>query len=77
MKVNDFVRGALRVRRDKRDMEADGWEFVGERGGNLWELYRGSRIGFVITDVRISADGLGLWIKTSDAGNHFYGAHQK
>jgi len=77
MKLSEFGRAALRVRRDKRDMEADGWEFVGEGGGKLWELHRGSRIGFVITEVRIAADGLGLWIKTRDAGSHFHGAHQK
>lgn len=57
---------ALRIRRDKRDRERNGWEYVGEGGGRLWELCRGSRIGYKITDVAIAADGVGLWIKTED-----------
>ncbi len=65
MKLSQFSRVALNVRRDKRDMKRDGWEFVGEGGGALLELYRGGRHGHVITDVRISACGKGLWIKTA------------
>jgi hypothetical protein len=55
-----------RVRTDNRNMAKQGWEKVGEDGGNLWELNRGSRIGHRITDVRIAADGVSLWIKTED-----------
>lgn len=61
-----LAKETLAHRRDVRDMTKAGWEFVGERGGRLWELYRGYRIGYRITDVRISRDGLGLWIKTAD-----------
>lgn len=56
-----------RVRTDNRDMVKAGWEKVGEGGGKLWELNRGSRIGHRITDVRIAADGVSLWIKTEDS----------
>lgn len=63
----DWQKRVLAVRRDQRDRPKEGWEFVDDRGGKLWELQRGYRIGYRITDVRISADGLGLWIKTADA----------
>jgi len=68
MKVTDFTRRALATRRDKRDMLAQGWEFVGEGGGNLWELYRGVRWRQRIVDVRIAACGKALWVKTE--GKH-------
>lgn len=64
MKVTAATKRALADRRDDRDKLASGWERVGERGGKLWELYRGYRIGYKITDVRIAADGRSLWIKT-------------
>lgn len=67
MKVTDFTRRALAVRRDRRDMIAAGWEFVGEGGGKLWELYRGYRYTHRISDVRIAADGKALWIKTKES----------
>jgi len=66
MLESDFSKRVIRARRDRRDMLRAGWEFVGESGGKLWELYRGGRVGQVITDVRIAADGLGVWIKTAN-----------
>ncbi|RTM07424.1 MAG: hypothetical protein EKK31_11725 [Hyphomicrobiales bacterium] len=65
MKLTQITRQVLKVRRDRRDMERDGWEFIGEGGGCLWELERGYRTRHVITDVRIAASGKGLWIKTA------------
>lgn len=65
MKVNNFTREALKIRRDKRDMPKDGWEYVGERGGSMWELHRGWRYDQHIVDVRIAACGKALWIKTA------------
>lgn len=67
MKVNGLTKRALHTRRETRDMLAAGWERVGAGGGRLWELDGGCRIGWIITDVRIAADGLSLWIKTRDA----------
>lgn len=74
MKMNELTKQALRYRRDHRDMRAAGWEYIDERGGRLWQLHRGFRIGHRITDVRISADGLGLWIKTEEDLTPFRGA---
>lgn len=65
MKLSPLTRQALRGRREVRDLTREGWEQVGEGGGNLWELHRGCRHDHVITDVRIACDGKSLWIKTS------------
>lgn len=65
MKVTGFTRQAMAVRKDIRDMERDGWEFVGEGGGRLWELERGGRWDHIIVDVQIAASGKGVWIKTA------------
>jgi len=58
---------AVAIRRERRAMTKDGWEHLGEGGGKLWEMYRGGRVGHQITDVRIAADGISLWIKTAPA----------
>jgi len=65
MKVSRFTRDALKVRRDMRDHLKDGWEFVSEGGGNLWQLYRGGRTNEKIIAVEISACGKAIWIKTA------------
>lgn len=65
MKVTEATRRWLAIRRDERDMKRAGWEFVGEGGGKLWELYRGCRTSHSIVDVRIAACGRALWIKTA------------
>jgi hypothetical protein len=65
MRVTDFTRSALAVRRDHRDREREGWEYINENGGNLWELHRGGRWDHRIVDVRVSACGKALWIKTA------------
>ena len=54
----------IRIRRDYRDMELAGYEYVGERGVNLWELYRGWRYDHKIVEAVIAADGRGIWVKT-------------
>lgn len=63
MKVTDFTKGALTVRRERRDMAKAGWEFVGEDGGKLWELEREGRYTHRIADVKIAACGKALWVK--------------
>lgn len=65
MIVTGFTKRTLSIRRDMRNRQRDGWEYVGDSGGNLWELHRGGRIDQVITDVAIAASGKGLWIKTA------------
>jgi hypothetical protein len=61
-----FQKRVLASRREHRDLPKQGWEYLGEGGGKLWELYRGYRIGYEITEVRIAASGTALWIKTED-----------
>lgn len=53
------------LRKARERLIADGYEEVGERGGNLWELYRGFRYDHVITEVVIGPDGRSLFIKTA------------
>lgn len=60
-----FSKHARLVRTEHRDLPKQGWEHVGERGGKLWEFYRGCRIGHHVTDVRIAADGISFWIKSA------------
>jgi hypothetical protein len=67
MKVTDLTRSRLLERRTRRTLLAHGFEEVGEGGGRLWELYRGARIGFKITDVRIAPEGRSVFVKITDA----------
>ncbi len=73
MKVSVWTRRALAVRRRAREfskerasMLKDGWELVDDRGGNLWSLNRGSRMGMEIKRVRIAADGQSLWVQIGE-----------
>jgi hypothetical protein len=63
MKVTDFTKRALRIRRIRARLKADGWEEVGEGGGKLWELYRGYRYNQEIKEVAIDPGRRSLWIK--------------
>lgn len=69
MKVTQFTRVTLAVRREKRDLPKDGWEYVGENGGRLWELHRGYRYRHRIVEVRIAYDGKGLWMKAAESSS--------
>ncbi len=68
MIVTDFSRRALLVRREARKLGRDGWQHVPEPDSRI---VRGALWDHVITDVRIDAQGKGLWIKTGPekAGN--------
>ena len=55
----------IAVRRDMRDRKRGGYEYLGEGGGNIWELYRGYRYNHVITEAIIAVDGKGVWVKTA------------
>lgn len=63
MKVTDHTRQLLKRGRWHRDLIRRGYEQIGERGGKLWELYRGYRQGQRIVDVEIDPDGMSLWVK--------------
>lgn len=65
MKMNQFTKEVLASRREERDFPKEGWEKVDDHGGNLWELNRGWRWNHIITDVKISASGKEIWVKTS------------
>ena len=66
MKVTALTKRNLHIRRERKRLFAEGYEEIGENGGRLWELYRGFRIGYVITEVVIGPDGCSLFIKTRD-----------
>lgn len=59
----EWQKSARRYRTEKRDMERDGWEYVGENGGLLWELHRGYRQNKEIVGVKVAYGGKALWIK--------------
>lgn len=68
MRVNETTRRALAVRRQRRDLVAQGYEEVGEGGGRLWELERGGRIGHRITDAIIAIHGRSVYVKIESTG---------
>lgn len=70
MKVTERTLRALTVKRIRRDFIERGYEEVGERGGKLWELYRGARIGHRVVDVEIDPDGMSLWVKIEREDGH-------
>jgi hypothetical protein len=63
LKVTDLTKRVLHYRRIVKEWRKEGYEQVGERGGNLWQLYRGARVGKKIVDVRIAPDGLSVFVK--------------
>jgi hypothetical protein len=64
MLVTEHTREGLRLERFRRDMEARGYEKIGEGGGKLWELYRGWRTDQRIVDAIVDPGGRAIWIKT-------------
>lgn len=63
MKVTDRTRRALAYRRTVRQWRKDGYEEVGENGGNLWQIYRGHRVGKKIIDARVAPHGMSVFVK--------------
>jgi hypothetical protein len=64
MLVTDHTRRALAYRRQKKQLLAEGYEYVSEP---IWELHRGARWRERIVDVKISTDGQSLYVKTAEA----------
>jgi hypothetical protein len=58
-----WQKAMVAAKREHRDLPNEGWEYLGERGGNLWEIYRGARYGQRIVEARAAADGMGVWVK--------------
>ncbi len=65
MHVTDQTREALRCRRIRRKLVADGFEEIGGNGGHLWELHRDIKRDHAITAVAIAPEGKSLFVKTS------------
>jgi hypothetical protein len=65
MDVTDRTKEALRCRRIRRGLIADGFEEIGANGGHLWELHRDIKRDHAIMAVAIAPEGKSLFIKTS------------
>lgn len=63
VKVTERTKLMLHYRRITRRWIAEGFEDFGERGGKLWEIYRGGRRGKHITDARVAPDGMSVYVK--------------
>lgn len=63
MIVTEWTRECLHYRRTVKKWLAEGYEQVGECGGNLWQLYRGSRQHCRIIDARVAPDGMSVYVK--------------
>ncbi len=69
MHVTDRTREALRCRRIRRKLLADGFEEIGESGGHLWELHRDiKRDHNSITAVAMAPEGKTLFVKAERKG---------
>ena len=63
MIVTERTRTVLRAERIRKRLKASGWMEVGERGGELWKLYRGEFYDHLISEVAIDPYRKSLWIK--------------
>lgn len=63
MKVTDLTRRRLHYRRTVRRWLAEGFEEVGEGGGELWQIYRGYRVGQTIQEARVAPGGMSVFVK--------------
>jgi hypothetical protein len=67
MIVSDFTREQIAVRRQMRDLHSRGYERISCAFGvgKLWELDRGCRVGWKITDAVIGLDGKSVYVMTA------------
>jgi hypothetical protein len=65
MKVTKFTREALALRKETREMQANGYEQIEVD----WKLHRGAKYDHKITffDAKVSCDGQHVWIKVETA----------
>ena len=63
VKLSERSKQILGNRRFHRDMTARGYEEVGERGGRLWEIYRGGRVGSRIIDAVVAPNGMSVYVR--------------
>ena len=62
MKVTDLTRRALKIRRERRDLEARGYR----RHETDWEIHRGAAYRQVIIDAKVSCCGKYVYTKIGD-----------
>ena len=65
MLMTELTKDALRIRRGRRLLMAEGFIPVGENGDPLWKFQRGAWTGRKITEVRVDPGERQLWIKVS------------
>lgn len=63
MIASQWMKDVLASRRERRDMEKAGWEYVSEGGGLLWQLHRGGRTDCHIVEAKVGKSGLGVWVR--------------
>lgn len=64
VKLTDMSREILRIRKQRKALQDDGFEEIGENGFPLGQLNRGGRWSEKIIEVRIGPCGKTVWIKT-------------
>lgn len=72
MKISEFTREQLAIRRQMRDLHSKGYERISCAFGvgKLWELDRGGRVGWKITEAVIGLDGKSVYVKAEPPGAH-------
>jgi len=65
MKFTELTKQILNYRRTVKRWKSEGFEDLGERGGSLWEIYRGGRRGQVIHEARIAPDGMSVFVRVA------------
>jgi hypothetical protein len=65
MLVTDFTRRAIAYRRQRRDLLAKGYEQITCKFGvgDLWQLDRGYRYDWRLTDCVLGVDGKSVYVK--------------
>ena len=66
MKVTDRTRRVLHYRRTVKRWQAEGFEEVGENGGEVWEIHRGCRRGQTIQEARVAPDGMSVFVRIAE-----------
>lgn len=67
MKMTEYTKKAIHYRRTVKQWKAEGFEEVGEHGGNLWQIYRGGKCGQIIHEARVAPDGMSIFVRIAPA----------
>lgn len=66
MKVNWLTKRNLILRREERAMREAGYR----KHETDWEIHRGFKVGHIITDAQVSADGMHVYTKIEPCQDH-------